>query len=416
MTPNLSKIYNQFLLSPKISTDSRTIINDSIFFALKGENFNGNKFAAEALEKGAALSVVDEKDYCDTNDSRIILVDDSLKTLQELAIFHRSQFQFPVIGITGTNGKTTTKELVAGVLSLKYRVKATSGNLNNHIGVPLTILSVDKDNTDFCIVEMGANHVGEIAALCEIAKPNYGLITSIGKAHLEGFGSLENIIKTKLELYDFIAKNNGTLFVNSENEILMNNLPDVKCVFYGENGEWRTENGELIVFDSKMYGKYNLTNMLAAACVGNFFEVPGDCILFYLNNYSPENNRSQVVKIGNNTIISDAYNANPSSMEIALDEFDLLDAEGKILVIGDMFELGEASMKEHEIIVDRIRKIKTEKVFLVGKTFSELNSEYESFLSVDELIKNLDISKLTNKTILIKGSRAMKLEKLIKLS
>ncbi|MDL2243138.1 Mur ligase domain-containing protein, partial [Bacteroidales bacterium OttesenSCG-928-K03] len=219
MTPNLSKIYNQFLLSPKISTDSRTIINDSIFFALKGENFNGNKFAAEALEKGAALSVVDEKDYCDTNDSRIILVDDSLKTLQELAIFHRSQFQFPVIGITGTNGKTTTKELVAGVLSLKYRVKATSGNLNNHIGVPLTILSVDKDNTDFCIVEMGANHVGEIAALCEIAKPNYGLITSIGKAHLEGFGSLENIIKTKLELYDFIAKNNGTLFVNSENEI-----------------------------------------------------------------------------------------------------------------------------------------------------------------------------------------------------
>ncbi|MDR2084756.1 MAG: UDP-N-acetylmuramoyl-tripeptide--D-alanyl-D-alanine ligase [Bacteroidales bacterium] len=448
----IETLYEIFLKYGKVSTDSRSVDKDSIFFALKGTNFNGNKYASEALEKGAAVCIVDEKEYYNTNDSRFILVDDCLKTLQDLAAFHRSKFNFPVIGITGTNGKTTTKELIAGALSLKYKVKATSGNLNNHIGVPLSLLSVNNiHNTDFCIIEMGANHVGEIASLCEIAKPNYGIITSIGKAHLEGFGSLENIIKTKLELYNFIDKTKGSLFINLCNEILIKNLPNnTTNIFYKDiskkienlkvqgheitnsvdifcsgrldettmnlSFDWQTKRSEKVFHvEGKMYGRYNFINMLAAACIGNYFDVSGEDITQYLSNFESDNNRSQIIKINSNTIVSDAYNANPSSMEVALDTFNEIKVSNKILILGDMFELGNDTEKEHKKILDKLRSMNVEKVILIGKNFQQLNSEYETYLTVDEAIQNFNIQELENKNILIKGSRGMRLEKLIKI-
>jgi len=428
----IEALYEIFLQYGKISTDSRAVSEKSIFFSLKGANFNGNEFAEDALNKGAAVCILDDEKYYNPNNPKFIFVDDCLKTLQELATFHRSKFTFPVLGITGTNGKTTTKELIAGVLALKYRVKATSGNLNNDIGVPLSVLSVDIKNTDFCVIEMGANHIGEIAFLCEIAKPNYGLITSIGKAHLEGFGSFENIIKTKLELYNFIERTNGTVFADADNEILVKNLANINAMYYGvENNDklscfgkldtgavnlsfdWQTKNRkEVFHVDSKMYGKYNFINMLAAACVGTYFDVPEEDITNYLSNFLSDNNRSQIITIGSNTIICDAYNANPSSMEVALDTFDEIKAEGKMMIIGDMFELGKDSEKEHQKILDKIDKMNVERVILVGKTYSKLNSKYESYLTIDDAVLNIKIPNLS-KTILIKGSRSMKLEKII---
>ncbi len=425
----LEKIYQYFLAARQtVSTDSRKIEQGCIFFALKGENFNGNRYASEAIKSGAAYAVIDEEEFASTE--RTILVDDVLTTLQQLALLHRKKLGIPILGITGTNGKTTTKELIAAVLAEKYKVSFTQGNLNNHIGVPLTLLKMDS-NTEFGVVEMGANHPGEIAQLCQIADPDFGIITNVGKAHLEGFGSFEGVIKTKGELYDYMAKKSGVIFYNRNNtylEELGKNIPN--RISYGTNDAGFK--GELLdsppfvhlkvnfpkgvlYINTKLIGNFNFENVLAAACIGNYFEVDPLKIQSAVKNYEPRNNRSQLIVKNNLRIIMDAYNANPTSMKASLDSFAANTPDSAYLILGDMLELGEYSFDEHLSILKTIREKAFQNVFLVGKEFARANQNFDfpCFEKVEDLCQLLEKEPIKNGNVLIKGSRGIKLEKVL---
>ena len=429
MPTSIENLYKLFCQHPVICTDSRNIKPDSIFFALKGENFNGNEFAESALKEGAEYAVIDEENYKISN--RFILVENVLETLQHLAVYHRGKINLPVVGITGTNGKTTTKELIAAVLKKKFKVVATSGNFNNHIGVPLTVLGISND-TEIAIIEMGANHIGEISALCNISKPGFGIITNIGKAHLVGFGSIEAIIKAKAELYKFISNNEGLVFVNSDNNTLKQLAKYLQKVTYGtsENSDcwakiissdpfveilWNSGFGDVSI-KSNLVGKYNFENILAAICVGDYFNVKIENIAQAIEEYIPQNNRSQFINTKKNKIFLDAYNANPSSMEAAIRNFAELDFKNKILIIGDMLELGDESLSEHRNILELIRELGFDNVFLIGAEFYEANknSGHKIFPKTEDAMQWFEANRLENATIFIKGSRGIKLEPLIK--
>lgn len=421
----ISKLYELFAKHPEVTTDSRNCPQGSLFFALKGANFNGNQYAESALEKGCSYAIVDEAEY--VKDERFVLVHDCLTALQQLANFHRRKLKTPIIGITGTNGKTTTKELIAAVLAKEFNVAFTQGNLNNHIGVPLTLLKLTSA-TEIAVVEMGANHVGEIKQLAEIAEPNFGLITNIGRAHLEGFGSFENIIKTKTELYDFVRNTkNGKLFVDIDNPILKEKSEGITSVTYGADtsafvsGKVLSNNPLLEIewsfFDksyrvqTQLIGEYNFSNVMAAVAVGKFLGVNVHEICNALGEYSPSNNRSQLKKTERNTLIVDAYNANPTSMLAALSNFCKMAGRTKSLILGDMLELGEESDEEHAKIIDFIEKNRCEHVYLVGKQFKKLNNNAHAFETVEELMEELKNNPLAGRTVLVKGSHGIHLEK-----
>lgn len=424
----MEKLYEIFLNHPKICTDTRRIEKNSIFFALKGPNFNANSLAGKAIEQGCAYAVIDEKEF--RKNDKFILVDDALKALQNLATYHRKQFSIPFVAITGSNGKTTTKELVNAVLSQQFTTLSTQGNLNNHIGVPLTVLAVKKD-TQIAIIEMGANHPGEIARLCSIAKPDFGIITNIGKAHMEGFGNFEGIIKTKGELFDYLRKKNGIAFINNDNQLLKDLSQGIKKTSYGKsddsdyNGKfieanpfvkiaWKkkveNEFGEIV--QTRIIGNYNFENILAAICIGNYFGIELNKIKSALENYLPTNNRSQILKKGSNTIILDCYNANPVSMSAAINNFAQMEDGNKIAILGDMLELGEFSQKEHENIVEILKNCPFRQTILVGKEFSKIDlpKNFKSFLKTEEAKQFFFANKIENSQVLIKGSRGIKLE------
>ena len=425
----IKELYEIFTKHPVISTDSRRIEKNSLFFALKGENFNGNAYSSLAIDNGAAFSVIDEAEY--KINERYIVVDNVLSTLQELATYHRIKLGIPIIAITGTNGKTTTKELVTNVLSKKHIVEYTRGNLNNHIGVPLTLLTMST-STQIGVVEMGANHPGEIAALCEIALPDFGLITNVGKAHLEGFGSFEGVKKTKAELYRFIEKHNGKVFLNTSNNHLKEMAGDADTICYKTTSTGEGIEGELIqsspymVFQvrfpkgwlyikTNLAGGYNHENALAAVCIGDFFGVSPLEISNAIENYKPSNNRSQFIKTAHNLILMDAYNANPSSMDAALDNFKTFDATLKGVILGDMLELGETSLEEHQKIADKLETINLAMVLLKGSEFSKclVSPNFLVFDNNTQINSYLESIKPEGFLFLIKGSRGMKLEEVI---
>ena len=412
-------LYTLYKKHPIICTDTRHIIKGSIFFALKGKNFNGNLFAKNAIELGCSFAVIDEKKFA-VNKS-YILVEDVLNSLQKLAELHRKKLSIPVIGITGSNGKTTSKELIASVLNRKYRISYTKGNLNNHIGVPLSVLQISKDD-EIAIIEMGANHIGEIASLCNIAKPNFGVITNIGKAHLEGFGGISGVIIAKSELYKSIeTKKEGLLFVNKDDSTLMNLSDKIKRVTYGKNGDVAGKvvqeipflslevNGERI--NSNLIGSYQFYNILLAFTVGVFFKVPREKIISSIEKYIPKNNRSQIINTEYNKIILDAYNANPTSMEETLIYFCKY-KERKICILGDMLELGFDSKKEHKRIMNLTKQLGLKSLF-VGKEFSKASNKDGVYKNNDCLKENLKKIDIKNTLILIKGSRGLMLEELI---
>ena len=422
----IEELYSRFLVCGTVTTDSRHCPQGSMFIALKGETFNGNAFAAQALAQGCRYAVVDEPEYA--RGESYILVDDCLQVLQQLANYHRRQLKTPIIGITGTNGKTTTKELVSSVLSKKYKVLFTQGNLNNHIGVPLTLLRLNKEH-EMAVVEMGANHPGEIKALVQIAEPDYGLITNVGKAHLLGFGSFEGVIKTKGELYDFLReKGNTTIFIQNENSYLNAIAHGLHCVRYGQASglfvsgkllscspflafEWMSE-GNTYPVQTHLIGAYNLDNALASVAIGKYFDVAPEDICEALSTYMPQNNRSQLVDTGRNKLIVDAYNANPTSMMAALENFRQVQAPHKMVILGDMKELGEASLEEHRKIVGFLDGCRFDRVMLAGPEFKAVASAYEHFDNVDAVKEALEKSKPVGFTILIKGSNSMKLSQL----
>lgn len=420
----IEQLYAAYLQNPLICTDSRNILSGSIFFALKGKNFNGNKYALEAINKGASIAIVDEPELKDKEDC--FYVEDVLLALQELAKHHRKQLNIPVIGITGTNGKTTTKELCGTVLAKKYKTFYTQGNLNNHIGVPLSILSIHKD-IEIAVIEMGANHVGEIASLCEIAQPDYGLITNLGKAHLEGFGSFENIIKAKTELYQYLrTRPNGIVFVNADNDLLIQHLPTLEKITYGqqitdfqykiiEDSTFACLEWKLQKIQSNLIGSYNTENIMAAICIGGYFSVDSKDIITAIEAYQPVNYRSQVLQTDHNYIILDAYNANPSSTTEAISNFSRLNKKNKVLILGDMFELGDYSQIEHQNIVELIMQQQFDDVILIGPEFGQTKatSTFLKFNQVADLINHLSKHPLQQKSILVKGSRGMQLETLI---
>lgn len=425
----ISELYGIFSKYPKISTDSRAVEKDSLFFALKGDHFNGNIYAASAIAKGAAFVVIDEAEF-KLND-RYILVDHVLNTLQELARYHRQQLGLPIIAITGTNGKTTTKELVTTVLSKRFNVVATKGNLNNHIGVPLTLLSMS-NLTEIGVVEMGANHPGEIAALCEIALPDFGLITNVGKAHLEGFGSFDGVKRTKAELYRFIEKKGGSLFLNSSNEHLKPMAGSAEQICYRTKRVGEGIEGEIVqsspylVFQVKfpkgwlyirtnLAGGYNLENALAAVCIGNHFGVEPLDIKAAIEGYTPSNNRSQFMPAARNQVLMDAYNANPTSMDAALENFKTFERKPKGVILGDMFELGESAHEEHQKIVDKLEQMELDVILLTGKEFFHCNasSKILKFKDNPQLISYIEKTKPEGYLFLIKGSRGMKLEEVV---
>ena len=420
---DVENIYHHFLEADGVTTDSRDVPENSIFFALKGEHFNGNQYAGEAIKKGASYAIVDEQEWA--NNNQCILVDNVLTTLQELAHYHRQKMKAKIIAITGSNGKTTTKELAYSILSSSFNVLTNIKNYNNHIGVPLTLLNL-KSTHEYGIIEMGANHQGEIERLCRIADPEYGLITNIGKAHLEGFGSFEGVKKAKGELYDYLSKKKGVVFYNRDNSILKDLVParDCKVISYGTNKN-STCKGELTsiypflnikykdqIIQTRLIGKYNFENGLAAMCIGEYLGVPKEKIKHAVENYVPSNNRSQIIKTSHNKIILDAYNANPTSMQAAITTFKEIPGENKVLILGDMFELGEYSKEEHSNMVKFLHKQSFERIFLVGKLFSSTShQEYDAFQTTEEFIEHLKAEPLKDKTILIKGSRGMALEK-----
>ena len=422
---NIEQLYKLFLQFPTISTDTRKITKDCLFFALKGDNFNGNSYAKQALEKGAAFAIVDEKEYA--NENHIILVDDTLKSLQELASFHRKQSKAKVISLTGSNGKTTTKELINAVLSTNYKTIATVGNLNNHIGVPLTLLSI-KEDTEIAIVEMGANHQKEIEFLCQIVEPDYGYITNFGKAHLEGFGGLEGVIKGKSELYDFLFQHNSFIFFNADDIIQLSKLNShiKKYGFSQHNSQYYTI--KLISADpfvkiefenysinSKLIGAYNFVNCCAAIIMGKYFNVSLENIKKGIESYVPANNRSQIMEKNGHQIILDAYNANPSSMKVALENFNHLNVSPKIAFLGDMFELGETAPEEHQAIADLATSMNFDDTFFIGKNFVKTKNNKKTFKTFEDLASYLKANPLQKSNLFIKGSRGMALERILEL-
>ncbi len=411
-TSNLYLIYKQ---NPKICTDSRNIIQGSIFFALKGENFNGNIFANKAIKEGCIKAIIDDKKY--HNPPSTILVENSLKTLQDLARHHRNNLNIPVIGVTGTNGKTTSKELINTVLQKKYQTYCTKGNLNNHIGVPLSILELNS-NHEIAIIEMGANHEKEINFLCSIAKPNYGVITNIGAAHLEGFKNLQGVINTKNELYEYIKNNNGKIFVNQDDKLLMELSSDINRIKYGENKNINNNNLFTIInykekiIKSNLIGDYQQYNILLSISLGEYFKIKLEKIISAIEEYKPKNNRSEIIKTKNNLIILDAYNANPSSMKAMIHSFYKYKGDNKLCILGDMLELGKHSTKEHKKIVKLCQELKLEALF-VGQEFKQIHED--SFVKKDDINKYIKETKIINKIILLKGSRGIQLETLINL-
>ena len=427
MNMEISTIYNLFKECGRVTTDTRNCPEGSMFIALKGETFNGNMFARQALEKGCRYAVVDEAEYADAE--RIILVDDCLKTLQMLAREHRRALGTPIVGITGTNGKTTTKELIATVLQKRYNVLYTQGNLNNHIGVPLTLLNLAESH-EMAVVEMGANHPGEIRTLVNIAEPDCGLITNVGKAHLEGFGSFEGVVKTKSELYDYLrSKENAFIFLDKDNEVLCQASEGLEAIGYGLEGEglyvkgklhacapflafeWEHE-GKSYDVNTHLIGAYNVKNALAAIAVGLRFDVPAEAICEALSGYVPSNNRSQLTETADNRLIVDAYNANPTSMMAALENFRLMEVPHKVAILGDMKELGEGSVDEHRKIVDFLSTCGFERIILVGDEFGQANAGFEHYPDVEAVKQLFATDKPLGKFILIKGSNSMKLAQL----
>ena len=448
----MKELYELFLQHPTITTDSRDVPEGSMFFALKGDTFDGNAYAISALEKGAAYAVIDEKAYAKESNDRLILVEDVLTTLQQLAKYHRVHLGTPIIGITGTNGKTTTKELISAVLKKKYNVLYTQGNFNNHIGVPKTLLQLTKEH-DIAVIEMGANHPGEIKTLVEIVLPDFGIITNVGKAHLLGFGSFEGVIRTKGELYDFLRVLQGTVFINNDNPHLLGISDGLKLVKYGQKDakdllvkgelvecnpflkfEWQTSstltpqlstvncqlstvNCQLSTVQTRLIGSYNLDNALAAACIGTFFNVPATDISAALEEYTPSNNRSQLTITQDNKLVVDAYNANPTSMRAALDNFRLIKAEHKMCILGQMGELGDVSEEEHQKVIDLLGDCGFEKVWLVGENFAKTAhpAHYRLFANVEEVKAAIATEKPQGYLILIKGSNSNKLVQTVEL-
>jgi UDP-N-acetylmuramoyl-tripeptide--D-alanyl-D-alanine ligase len=420
----IDKIYRQFLDSTGISTDTRSLKGGEVFFCLKGNNFNGNEFANEALLKGAKIVVLDEEAHYDATNKKQLLVKNSLDLLQKLALHHRRKQDIPLIGITGSNGKTTTKELITAVLDTQYKVFSTPGNFNNHIGVPLSLLKIEKKH-QIAVIEMGANRVGEIADLCKLSNPNCGIITNIGQAHLEGFRSYKNIKKTKLALYESLRKNSGFVFVKYEDEELMEESTHMKRETYGFSNEADVQvrlksgkpnleleyNGELI--STQLFGEFNIFNVAAAIAIGKHFKVSNDNIKKALETFHPANNRSQIVKGKNNLLIMDAYNANPDSMTSVIEFFGHLKAYSKSLILGDMLELGEFEQTKHKEILDLIGHFNFDHVFLVGQAFGQFKNEfpqYEFFDDSHQAKKHFETFPIQTNQILLKGSRGIKLE------
>lgn len=414
----VEQLYNIYIKYPKISTDTRKLSKDSIFFALSGPNFNANEFAEPAIEKGAAYAVILDEKY--KKDGQYIVVKNTLQTLQQLANYHRKHLSIPIIGITGSNGKTTTKELMHAVLSQHYKTYATKGNLNNHIGVPLSVLEVSNEH-EIAIIEMGANKPGDIKELSEIAEPNFGVITNIGMAHIEGFGSLEGVISTKTELYRFLEKS-GIVFLNDTLKHLKEKAINNKLEIYNTSilEIFNIQTSPFISFDykgekvsTKLYGGYNLDNILTAIAIGEYFKVPQEKIIQGLESYVSENNRSQVIKTKSNTIYLDAYNANPSSMEAAIKNFASINTPNKLMILGDMLELGNVSKQEHQKIISLAKKLNMASYFVGSQFKSCQNNEQKFFDSTKELKEKGILSDLTGLQILIKGSRGIKLEDLV---
>lgn len=423
----IQEIYNVFIeCDQKVTTDTRKITNGCIFFALKGPNFNGNTFAAEAITKGAKYVVIDEPTY--SIDNATILVNNVLESLQQLAQRHRNEFNIPVIGITGTNGKTTTKELIGAVLESKYNALITEGNFNNHIGVPLTLLKLNNSH-EIAVIEMGASKKGDIKELVEIALPTHGIITNIGKAHLEGFGNLETIKETKLELFQYIIKNQGEIIVNNDDELLFNEIPvNIKTHTYGKvKGQLiggienynptievslKFQGEKSIKCATSLLGGYNLLNILAAATIGDLFNLEKEEIVKSISNYIPSNNRSQLIKTKNNIVIADCYNANPTSTMESIISLNSMNESNKIAILGDMLELGEESISEHQNIIDYLVKNKID-CLLIGKYYKETACDFHKFNNVDRLISFLKENQLNEHLILLKGSRGIQLEKVI---
>lgn len=419
----IKELHKLFLESKGITTDTRKIQRDQLFFALKGDNFNGNLFASHAVSKSGGYAVVDEEKYAISDN--FILVSNVLNTLQELATYHRKHLNIPILAITGSNGKTTSKELINAVLRRKFETVATEGNLNNHIGVPLTLLSM-KSSTEFGIVEMGANHHGEIRNLCEIAKPDFGYITNFGKAHLEGFGSIEGVITAKSELYEYLKKNGKYIFLNIDDPIQEKQTSYSSVFTFGNNSRAQvkveypatTKTAEVIYngknYKSVLTGNYNAVNIAAALCIGNYFKVPEVALSRAIISYTPKNNRSQIINLENNTLLMDAYNANPTSMRAALESFGNYPASKKWAILGDMFELGASSAQEHQEITIFLEKMNLDKAFLVGKNFYEVKTSNENIIKFQDfgnLEKAIRSTPPENCHILVKGSRGMALER-----
>jgi UDP-N-acetylmuramoyl-tripeptide--D-alanyl-D-alanine ligase len=428
------KIYQLYLQHPVISTDTRKIIPGSLFFALKGDKFDANTFAEQAIAQGAAYAIIDNAHY--RVSEKYILVDDVLTALQDIARMHRQHLTIPVIGLTGTNGKTTTKELINAVLSQRFNTLATQGNLNNHIGVPLTILSINNTH-QIAVIEMGANHQREIEMLCSIAQPSHGLITNVGKAHLEGFGGVEGVKKGKGEMYDYLAHTNGIAFINSNDPLLMEmqaarNLKEI--IFYGDDSNalisgkltgnspflslsW-TDNDDRATYEitSQLTGEYNLPNILTAICIGNYFKLTDEEVNAGVEGYQPKNNRSQLMQTATNTLVCDYYNANPSSMAVAIENIGKLTAERKVLILGDMFEMGEDSPVEHMGVIQKALKVPVDERIFIGEAFFQQQTSKATFYrTAEDAIRALKIHPIKNATILIKGSRGMALERLVEL-
>ena len=421
----IKTIYQFYSQKYTITTDSRKVEPGCVFVALKGEHFDGNDFAYQVANDNIASCVIaDRKDL--PHHERLFIVEDSLTALQELAKLHREKCGTPIIGITGTNGKTTTKELVSAVLSEKYNIIYTQGNFNNHLGVPLTLLQI-KPDTEIAVVEMGANHPKEIELLCSLAQPNFGIITNIGKAHIEGFGNFEGVVNTKNEIYDYLRKNNGLVFLNNDNQLLKDLAHDLKTINYGKdkNADYHasiiSSNPYLSInwnnkeIKTKLVGDYNFENVMAAITVGRHFNIEQELIIKALENYTPTNNRSQFIKSDKNEIVMDAYNANPVSMTNAVKNFKNISDDNHLLILGDMKELGNESLKEHQEIINLIKELGFSNVILVGSEFNKVNCDFMSFLNVDELINHISQNEISGMKILVKGSNSIHLSKIINL-
>jgi UDP-N-acetylmuramoyl-tripeptide--D-alanyl-D-alanine ligase len=441
MIMTTTELYHLYLQHPVISTDTRKIAPGSLFFALKGDKFDANTFARQAIEAGAAYAVIDNADY--KFGDQYLLVDDVLTALQDLARHHRRQLNIPVIGLTGTNGKTTTKELINSVLSQHFITYATQGNLNNHIGVPLSILSINASH-EAAVIEMGANHQKEIALLSSISQPTHGMITNVGKAHLEGFGGVEGVKKGKGELYDYLKQSGGMAFVNCDDMVLVNMALDRglhPIVYYGDSDtsslvsgriiensplltlEWKDKRSEIDhTVKTQLTGEYNLPNILAAICIGLYFKLSTKEINAGISGYQPKNNRSQITQTATNTLICDYYNANPSSMFVAIENLGKLEAKHKVLVLGDMFEMGQESAAEHEAVIKKALETEVDERIFIGTEFagsrkSEVGSQKSAvfYPTVEEAMAAFKIDPIHNSTVLIKGSRGMALERLVEL-